>query len=260
MNIISGYGYFKISKWSYCPRYENGINVIFSEIQENDYVFLNLDYFNEFINLLENNNNNNINKFILLTQNSDGSFTDDHLNKIEKYVNKIYAINNISKNDKVITYPIGFRDYTYEFIKSIPLVKYDEKNIFVYMNFKIETNYNKRTECYNSFINKNWITIESGLSLCEFYKSLSLSKYVLSPEGTGIDCHRIYESIYFNSILILKTSLMDDFYETLPVIIVKNWDEINELMLIENYDYYYNKLIKWKNNNPNWINLLFWLK
>jgi hypothetical protein len=53
---------------------------------------------------------------------------------------------------------------------------------------------------------------------------------------------------------------MDDFYETLPVIIVKNWDEINELMLIENYDYYYNKLIKWKNNNPNWINLLFWLK
>jgi hypothetical protein len=83
---------------------------------------------------------------------------------------------------------------------------------------------------------------------------------VLSPEGNGIDCHRIYECIYFDTIPILKTSLMDKFYETLPVIIVNSWEEITYDYLLDNYQAYYNKLINWKKKNYLWLNPMFWLE
>jgi uncharacterized protein (UPF0332 family) len=86
------------------------------------------------------------------------------------------------------------------------------------------------------------------------------SKYVLSPRGCGIDCHRIYESIYFNAIPILLTTELDYFYKHLPVVIVKEWDEITEEFLIKNYNTYYNNLIMWKYNNSEWLKPKFWLE
>jgi hypothetical protein len=51
---------------------------------------------------------------------------------------------------------------------------------------------------------------------------------------------------------------MDDFYKTLPVIIVNSWEEVTENFLLYNYEMYYNKLIQWKKEN-NWLSPLYWL-
>jgi len=102
--------------------------------------------------------------------------------------------------------------------------------------------------------------IKNYISPDEFYIQIAKSKYVLSPEGTGIDCHRIYESIFFNTIPILKTSELDYFYESLPVLIIKNWDEINQDYLELNYFDLKIKLEQWLNTNPNWMKAEYWIK
>jgi len=224
---------------------------------ENDIVFLNLDLFNDFLSHLFENKPRN--KFILITFNSDKSFTYYHYSMIKPYVNKVYSMNNTV--EQVKTLPIGFRDWpvdTRNDIIKVGTMNLD-KSILLYMNFVIHTNPYKRNECFNTFKDFEWVTKKRDILIELFYIDLKKSKYSLSPEGTGIDCHRIYECIFYDTIPILKTSLMDKFYKTLPVIIVDSWEEVTEEFLLNNYDKYYNKLIQWKNENQNWLSPTFWL-
>ena len=237
---IGGLGFSEISDWSYCPRYH--IKLEPSHIKENDLVFLNLDEFDNFLNIVLSNPPKA--KFILITHNSDKSFTDIHYEKIKQFTNKVYAINSLCKHESVITIPIGFRDmpiYTIPILKSIQLT--DKKDILAYMNFYIKTNYDIRSECVRLLSDKDWVTKRDGLPIHEFYTDITKSKYVISPEGNGIDCHRIYESIYFNAIPILKTSGLDNFYKNLPVLIVSSWEDITEELLHVSYDALYNRLL-----------------
>ena len=258
MELISGLAFHKISEWSLCNRYPQKIELF--NIKENDKVFINLDNFQEFVNLIKLNQP--IKKFILITHNSDKVFTQTHFNYIKPFVNKVYAINNICTEPNVYTIPIGFRDFPLHTSPILQKIKKENvnKEILLYMNFSINTNYRKRMECFNNFINKSWVTNESNRKIEEFYLQVAKSKYTLSPEGTGIDCHRIYESMYFDTIPILKTNGMDDFYKTLPIIIVNNWDEINENDLNEKYEFYFNKLQKWKKDNVGWELPEYWCK
>ena len=127
------------------------------------------------------------------------------------------------------------------------------------MNFTINTNVAIRTECFNAFKHYSWVTKGEKKPVMEFHTQIAQSKYVLSPEGAGIDCHRIYESLYLDAIPILKTSKMDAFYKKLPVIVVKSWEEITETFLTENYNKYKELLDAWKKENTEWYKAEFWL-
>jgi hypothetical protein len=186
---------------------------------------------------------------------------------IEPYVNHIYSINNtiFTENKNITTIPLGYRDSPYdtmEILRSVPFQQ--KKTILLYMNFELNTNMEKRTECKTHFDDEPWVVKEGfykkdALPLPEFYGKIAKSKYILSPEGTGIDCHRIYESIYYNAIPILKTNRMDVFYSKLPVWIIKDWSEITEEILNHEYTARHKKLLEWKYENPNWLYPEFWL-
>jgi hypothetical protein len=255
--FVSGYEFHKLADHSFCPRYP--INLNLHDIKENDLVFLNLDSSSDFLNRISSNPPK---KFRLITHNSDGSFSQQHLDRLLPYVSKIYPINCVLKDCSIIKkIPLGFVDDVYKPHENFRVIKDEKynKSIFVYMNFSINTNYSKRTECKQIFDNKPWVLSESSLPPEEFYRQLAKSKYTLSPEGTGIDCHRIYESIFLDAVPIIKSGQLDDFYENLPVLIVKEWRDITEDFLVENYSFYFNRLIKWKSDNPNWSSAEFWI-
>jgi hypothetical protein len=50
--------------------------------------------------------------------------------------------------------------------------------------------------------------------------------FVISPRGGGLDCHRTWESLALDNIVIVKRSPLDALYEGLPVVIVDRWEEI----------------------------------
>lgn len=56
-------------------------------------------------------------------------------------------------------------------------------------------------------------------------------KYVISPHGNGLDCHRTWEALVLGCIPIVKTSPLDPMYEGLPVLIVQNWSDVNKELL-----------------------------
>jgi hypothetical protein len=53
----------------------------------------------------------------------------------------------------------------------------------------------------------------------------------LSPRGNGLDCHRTWEALYLDVIPIVWNSTLDPLYVDLPVIIIKDSDDITEPFL-----------------------------
>ena len=89
------------------------------------------------------------------------------------------------------------------------------------------------------------------------YRDWEPYKFILSPQGAGLDCHRTWEALICGLIPIVKTSTIDELFKTLPVIIVQDWNEINETALNQWFD----DICKKKQNNAfnmNKINLDYW--
>lgn len=254
-NFISGYGYHCMCNWSVCPRYTQKFDS--KSISENDFVFLNLDYFEHFVNYLRSNRP--VNKFILVTQNSDRDFTSDMFPYIKEFVTKIFAINCTFSDEMVVKIPLGFNDHSTEVLDKMDF-SFTPKSNLIYMNFKLH-HHPERPGCYNHFKQFDWVCVEKNfLPLQDFYSKLKTYKYCICPRGTGIDTHRIYESLYFGVIPIVKRNELSDLYEKLPLVLIEDWSEITEYFLESNYDVFKKKFIDWVSENPNWYKTEFWLK
>ncbi len=53
----------------------------------------------------------------------------------------------------------------------------------------------------------------------------------ISPRGGGLDCHRTWEALYLDIIPIVWHSTLDSLYINLPIIVIKDWSDINEQFL-----------------------------
>jgi len=67
----------------------------------------------------------------------------------------------------------------------------------------------------------------------QYYHDLSSSYFALSPLGLETDCLRTWEALVLDCIPILEHSFNDPLYDELPVVIVHEWEEVNEQFLLE---------------------------
>jgi len=63
------------------------------------------------------------------------------------------------------------------------------------------------------------------------WKNMINYKFVISPHGNGLDCHRTWEAIFLGCIPIVRTSPLDSLFKGLPILIVQNWSDITEHLL-----------------------------
>ena len=95
----------------------------------------------------------------------------------------------------------------------------------VYMNFNIGTYPAERQQVWDRFKTMPWVTATQKLTLEQFYFDLASYKFVISPRGNGVDCHRTWEALYMRTIPIVKSSVhMNGFSDlSITLIIGKNW-------------------------------------
>lgn len=71
----------------------------------------------------------------------------------------------------------------------------------------------------------------------EYFKTLPTYKFVISPEGNGIDCHRHYESLLAGCIPIVEDNLfMRQKYNGLPILYTRDYSEITTEYLEKKYE------------------------
>lgn len=173
---------------------------------------------------------NNINhSFKLITHNSDLGVYEKHLpfldsNKIIKW----YAQNTYITHKKLIALPIGIARSKYPhgnldiFCK---ITSNTEKNNLVYKNFDINTNYNERSEI-SRITENNGIFMQQTTNCESYWNLISKSIFTISPPGNGIDCHRIWESLYLKTIPVVKFHKALEQFKVCPICFIENWEEV----------------------------------
>jgi len=87
---------------------------------------------------------------------------------------------------------------------------------------------------------KNKLAVcQSGpLRRSEMWRRRGQYAFVLSPHGNGLDCHRTWEALALDHIVLVPSSSLDELYEDLPVVPLKSWDEITSENLAKWMTYY----------------------
>ena len=172
------------------------------------------------------------NPFILVCHNSDGCFQKKYEQLFNlSCLNCIFTQNNMTRHDRIFHLPIGIGNSQWEH-GNIGLLMEMRQNIskdrFIFFNFNIETNRDKRLVCYNEIEKKGIQFLNRFSNQREYLQELSKYQFAICPEGHGPDCHRIYECLYLNVIPIMVRSHLTDYLsQHLQIIVLERWSELD---------------------------------
>jgi hypothetical protein len=108
-----------------------------------------------------------------------------------------------------------------------------EKKMKIYGDFNINYTHPERKylheQILNSKINNDLIDLQDKkISFKDITQKYNKYKFVLSPRGNGLDCHRTWELFLAGAIVITCSSSLDQMYtdNQLPVVILDNWNQL----------------------------------
>ena len=89
------------------------------------------------------------------------------------------------------------------------------------------------------------------------YGRASRSKFVFCPSGLGFDTFRLWETLVVGSVPIVESNAagLDRIYASLPVLVVRNYAEVNEDLLHKAYECFYKNANIFKYNH---LSLSYW--
>ena len=212
-----------------------------SNVKAGDVIFLKTDFLAYFFNNIHPKVNN---KYILITHNSDypapGEF-EQFLND-EKIIFWFGMNPSIKNHPKFEAIPIGIANFMWGhgnisqfnsfFTRKISF----QKEYLLGINFVINTNYNEREKAFDFFKDKPYCQLVYSQPHSEYLRKMSLCKFIISPPGNSVDCHRTWEALLTGAIPIVLRSNLDKLFEDLPVLVVSSWDEVTEDFLSKKYE------------------------
>lgn len=181
--------------------------------------------------------------YILLTHNGDTHVPGYYASYLDDPKLVAWFGQNIDMiHPKLHALPIGLANSYYQHGNTAFYEKYRvcckdrNRTKLLYMNFNTSTYPSERNEVYAMFKNKPFCTVRTNLQLGRYLEDITQHKFVLSPRGNGLDCHRTWEALLMGSYPIVKTSILDVLYQDLPVVIVDDWSEVTEDFLNQKYE------------------------
>lgn len=168
--------------------------------------------------------------YILITPNvenySDNPLPGPHSALLEEKNLAAWFLQNIDRpaTDRLIPIPIGLSNNFWNHGSIEPTTH--ERDILAYLNFNIETNPIMRKTCLNYFSTQPWAHLAEPKAFSDYLSDLSRSHFVVSPPGSGPDCHRTWEALCAGCYPIVLSSTLNPLYEDLPVLIVDQWADV----------------------------------
>ena len=102
----------------------------------------------------------------------------------------------------------------------------------IYVNFtKQNDRFKHRENSIKSISNNLMIFNNVFTKRTNNWNIMSTYSFILSPFGNGMDCHRTWEALCLGCIPIVKAPDFTKMFENLPVLIVNNWNEVNQELL-----------------------------
>jgi len=178
-----------------------------------------------------------------------------------------FGKNATGKHHKLFNVPIGIANALHGSLGNIKTLRKVNntklsKKYLLCMNFNSTTNRVEREPIEKRFSQKKFChhpqkqisTDNYTQPFEEYLHDMAKSKFVLSPEGCGIECYRTWEAMYIGCIPIVKSGPLDHLYDDLPVLIVDDWNLITEKFLNKKYEEFQQRTFNLKKlYMPYWI-------
>lgn len=221
-----------------CDELSKSVNP--DKVKEGDTIFVKTDLLNYFFKRIHPRIKS---PYVLVTHNSDASIPSHfaHYLKEDKIIAWFGQNLENSTHPKIHPIPIGIANRCWahgnvEIVSKMQQVGFGmKKNILLYMNFHAQNYIQERGRVFAMFKEAPYCTLSPAKEYSAYLLDLAQAKFVLSPRGNGLDCHRTWEALLMGAIPIVKTSSLDPLFANLPVLIVKDWSEINKDFLEKKY-------------------------
>ncbi len=233
---ISGDTFRAFSDYIYDETREDNLSLI----KYGDIIFVKTDKLSNFFS----SSFNSIQKpFILITHNSDHSAPakfKDYL--INSKIIMWYASNpSLQNHHKLSPIPIGLanRRWTHGNVEKFMYAcktyrkPWIERTSFLYVNFDVGTNRNQREKALSQALKiPNVQIIKQRITLENYLEQIGNAKFVLSPPGNGLDCHRTWEALLMGAVPIVLSSGLDSLFLKTRSIIIDDWMKLTEEFLL----------------------------
>jgi len=175
----------------------------------------------------------------------DGYLNRTDLNNIPPNVARIYSKNIPYSHPNLIPIPIGrdWRVIAQGCSNSFTRTDLKAFKNLAYMNFSVETNSRLRDFVYRKFSQERWVTtrrpvgyLKYEIDHCAFVAEMHDHIFSFSPIGRAIDCYRTWDALFAKSIPVIDDCPQMRTFERLPVIFTKDWSDISERHLRQQFD------------------------
>jgi hypothetical protein len=246
--FITGEKFKDLANYSYTPEvkynddfndYGNSLDV--SKLKDGDIIYTHTMFVKQLFEVLKTDK-----KVKLISHNCDAEVSYKLMCLMPDSIFKWYSQNVNVSDPRIESLPIGLENNRWfpdrrkkEKILSKMNERRDYRNL-VYMNFNIGTNPTVRGRIYDLYEGESWVTSERGSNaqgrFDQYLANIYNHKFVISPQGNGLDTHRTWECLYIGTIPIEKWSLNSRFYTDLPICFVENWEDITEGFLESEFE------------------------
>ena len=146
----------------------------------------------------------------------------------------IFSTNASIWHPNVIPIPIGVLEFDESMLKQDSFGI--EKTIVCYANFNPWCGRDRVVQAikHHEFI--YWKRHDGPDAHSLYLKDLCNSNFVISPFGNGMDCYRVWESIYCGAIPIVPRCVMYERFVGLPIIMLDSWDNFGTDIIQRYYD------------------------
>ncbi|MCH9811823.1 hypothetical protein K0U07_03555 [bacterium] len=186
-----------------------------------------------------------------------------------------YAHNINLQHAKLIAIPLGIesrywiskRVHNYEQILDQCNSYSCKRRPTIYMNFALHTFKKERTIADNHFKSFKDSFYQKRVGYKQYLHDLKGCQFTPSPSGAGISCLRTWEALLMDCIPIVRPVCLDtgeyaegydDLYKDLPVILIREWEEVTEEFLAAKLEEFRSRKFKMeKIYFPYWKNLIF---
>lgn len=218
----------------------NEINDIYRpRIPEPQNVFLPADLVQQLSELIQGGRIAPLKRWNLIIHNGDKTPSEKNIAYLHSYFRKIYSVNWMGSQVIASPIPIGLENWDYlkngvpsDFTKSKNNAKrFEQRRILLFSSFNLNTNFTERSQALGEIPKLNDVVVSQNFLPPHKYRDfVKNSKFVLSPPGNGLDCHRTWEAIYLGAIPIVKREYWPFSSYELPVLVVNDWSEMQSKM------------------------------
>jgi hypothetical protein len=184
--------------------------------------------------------------FVLVTHNSDASVPTDEF-RWPLNTDKLLAWftqNPDYEHRKLFPIPIGLANVRWShgnvtiFKKAFHLHRkpFHQRTTLMYVNFAISTNEVARSKALKWALGLANVTQRKSVPLETYLKEIGNAKFVLSPPGNGLDCHRTWEAMLMGAIPIVLRSQLNPLFSNENALIVDDWNHLT-LDYLKSLDY-----------------------